>query len=766
MKEIKTMLFLAAIILVSFCRVTAQEKFTLSGTVTDEESGETLIGANIYVTNLDKGTTSNTYGFYSVTLPKTDSLGIVISYIGYTPQIKKIYFDKNIELDIKLIPSVFSLEEVVISATKNDENVSRPTMGVVNVPIEKIRELPVILGETDVLKIVQLLPGVQSGNEGTTGFFVRGGNADQNLVQLDEATVYNPNHLFGLFSTFNSRALNNVTLVKGGFPAYYGGRLSSILDITMKEGNNQKFRGEGGIGLITTQLTLEGPIKKNEASFIISGRRTYIDLLIKPFLEAGKSSDYYFYDLNAKVNWKLSSKDRLYLSFFKGKDDALYKEAQGINYTIKFGNSTVTLRWNHLFGQKLFLNSSLIYNEYEQDISTIQDNFFSQVFTGINDINGKMEFQYFPSLNHSIHFGAHYTDHSFLSSGKSEAQTANNQGIDVSKIPKKHFNEFAFYGNDEIIISDKFSANLGIRVSGFTAGSVNYFKVEPRATLKVNISPTSSIKTSYTVMNQFLHLIPSSTASVPTDIWVPSTKRTKPQRSEQVALGYFRNFNDNQFETSVELYYKTMENQVLYQEGNRLVENLDVDTSLVYGKGWSYGAEVFIKKNTGRLTGWISYTLSKTDQKFPDLNLNRKFPFQYDRRHVLSIVGVYELNRRWTISAIFEYSTGKVETLPVGRFSAFQAGTLFEGNYFVYESRNNARLGSYHRLDISATYKKPRKIFGKNYNSEWVFGVYNVYSRQNPYFVYFLVDPITDRPKAKQVSLLPIIPSVTYNFKF
>ena len=743
----------------------SQEKFTLSGIITDEETGEALIGANIYVTTLEKGTSTNTYGFYSLTLPRTDSLGIIFSYIGYIPQIKKIYADKNLELDIEMKPSTSTLEEVTIQG-QQDANVARPQMSMVNVPLEKIKELPVILGEIDVLKVIQLLPGVQSGNEGTTGIFVRGGNADQNLVLLDEATVYNPSHLFGLFSTFNSRALNNVTLIKGGFPAQYGGRLSSILDISMKEGNNRKFQGEGGIGLVTSQLTLEGPIKKEKASFIVSGRRTYIDLILTPFLEVGNSSDYHFYDINGKVNWKISSKDRLFFSFFTGKDDALYNETKGISYNIKFGNSAATLRWNHLFGQKLFLNTSLIYNTYEQDIATIQDNFFSQVVSGINDVNGKMEFQYFPSLNHEIRFGAHYTNHRFLSGGKSEAQTSGNQTINVSNLPSKYFSEYAFYVNDEFNIYRGFSANLGFRFPGFSDSDVNYFEWEPRATLKLQLGPTSSVKAAYTVMHQFLHLVPSSTASVPTDIWLPSSKRTKPQLSEQFAIGYFRNFNQNQFETSAELYYKTMDNQVLFREGNQLIESLEVDTGLVYGKGESYGLEFFLRKNTGPLTGWLSYTLSKTDQKFDSLNFGRTFPFQYDRRHAVSLAIAYKINPRWTVSAVFEYATGKVKTLPVGRINSYYGGSLYEGTFYVYEERNNARLKDYHRLDISAIYKRNRKIFRKEYVAELVFGVYNIYSRQNPYFVYFLVDPVTDQPKAKQVSLLPILPSLSYNFKF
>lgn len=746
------------------------QNHTISGYLTDKESGEMLIGATIFAPAQDQGATSNSYGFYSITLPNMDSIILIYSYLGYTPKIKKIYLQQNLRLDVRLGRSTLALGEVVVVANEklSHRNVSRPQMGIVDIPIEKIKDLPVILGEPDILKVIQFLPGVQSGNEGTTGFHVRGGNTDQNLVQLDEAVVYNPNHLFGLFSTFNSRALNNATLIKGGFPAQYGGRLSSILDIKMKEGNNQKFSAEGGIGLISSQLTLQGPLKKEKASFILSGRRTYLDLLARPFLPKGNNSDYHFYDVNAKLNWRLSIKDRLFLSAFQGKDKAVYKERQGINYTILFGNSTATLRWNHLFSPKIFANTSLIVNNYDQDISTNQDNSFSRVFSGIRDISAKMEFQYFPNTNHSIRFGGHYINHKFRSSGKSGARssTGQEQPIDVNAIPPKYVNEWAVYFNDEWILSDKVSANLGLRVPGFFSNDATYTAIEPRASLKYALNDSASVKVAFAEMNQYLHLIPSSTASVPSDIWIPSTDKTKPQISRQISLGYFRNFRQNQFEGSVELYYKTMDNQVLFREGNQLVETLDVDSFLAYGKGWSYGAEFFLRKTSGSLTGWISYTLSKTDQEFPELNFGEKFPFRYDRRHDLSVVASYQLSKRWTVSAAFVYSTGTAFTLPVGRINVFHKGTLFEGNYFVYEGRNNTRLNAYHRLDLSARYKKSVRWFKQSGESELLIGLYNVYSRLNPYFVYFFVDPAVNQPKAKQVSLLPIIPSINYNFKF
>lgn len=743
------------------------QNYTISGTLTDATTGEVLIGANVYVTSLQKGTTTNNYGFYSLTLPRMDSLGIAFSYVGYAPQFKKAYLNDNIELDVELMPGVGLLDEVVVSGTRRDENVARPQMGVVDIPTEKIKELPAILGEVDVLKVVQLLPGVQSGNEGTTGFFVRGGNADQNLVQLDEAIVYNPNHLFGLFSTFNTRAINNVTLIKGGFPAQYGGRLSSILDISMKEGNNKRFGAEGGIGLVTSQLTLEGPLKKEKASFILSGRRTYFDWMIKPFLSSRIRTSYSFYDLNAKLNWQPGPKDRLFLSGFKGKDDATYIE-DGIEYNVLFGNSTATLRWNHIFGQKLFLNTSFIVNEYDQNIAALQDNAFSEVVSGIKDVNGKLEFQYFPNPDHVILFGAHYLNHTFRSSGRTEAQSGSDPspGIDKDAIPVKYFDEFAIYINDEIRLNERFSANLGLRAPGFFSGEASYYRLEPRASVKAALNPTSSVKAAYTVMNQFLHLVPSSTASVPTEIWIPSTELTKPQLSTQYSVGYFRNFLNNELEFSLEAYYKDMKNQVLFEEGNQLIESLDVDSLLTYGKGWSYGAELFLRKNRGRFTGWLSYTISWTNQKFEELNFGKSFPFRYDRRHNLAVVGTYQLSKKWSVSGTFVFSSGNVYTVPVGRIGVFHGGSLFEGNYFVYEERNNVRMNPYHRLDLSASHKREWSLFGKPLVSEWVFSLYNTYSRLNPYFVFFEVEPRTGEPRARQVSLLPVIPSVTYNFKF
>ena len=538
-----------------FCLISQMifsQKLTISGNIQDASNGEDLIGANIFIANLNVGTSTNEYGFYSLTIPATDSASLIISYLGYEPQVKKLFLGKNIQLNIELFPQREQLQEVIVNAQKqNDDNVNRTQMGVIDVPVTLVRQIPAILGEVDVLKVIQLLPGVQSGQEGTTGFYVRGGNADQNLVQLDEATVYNPNHLFGLVSTFNSRALNNVKLTKGGFPANYGGRLSSVLEISMKEGNNQRTEVQGGLGLISSNLTIEAPIVKGKSSFIISGRRSYLDLLMKAFAPKGAERNYFLYDVNAKINFKLSEKDHVYVSYFTGRDKARYI-ANSLNYGIRFGNGTTTLRWNHIFGQKLFLNTSLIHNNYLLSLWSSQGSYYEQYYSGIEDTGGKMEFQYYPNPKHLISFGGNYTYHTFSSDGKE-----NNIPKDVpiavrnsNNIPTRRNNEVAFYINDEYHLTPKLAFNVGIRIPLYFASDATYQRIEPRLSAKFNPTETSSLKASYTIMNQFIHLVPSSTASLPTDTWTPSSKITKPQFSEQWAFGYFQNFNENQFETS------------------------------------------------------------------------------------------------------------------------------------------------------------------------------------------------------------------------
>lgn len=742
------------------------QKTTISGYVKDASSKEVLISASVRIPKLKIGTTTNQYGYFTITIPHADTSLLVFSYNGYLPVAKKIIGGKNTQLTILMKAEANSLNEVVVQANRNEDNVKKAQMGVIDVPIKSIKELPVLLGEHDILKTIQLLPGVQSGQEGTSGFYVRGGNLDQNLIQMDEATVYNPSHLFGLFSTFNVNAINSVKLIKGGFPSEYGGRLSAILDIKMKEGNKDHFQAEGGLGLISGNLTLQGPIQKNKSSYIISARRSYIDLFLKL---TSKSTSYRFYDLNAKVNYELGIKDHLFLSLFKGNDNAAYIAANSLNYGTNFGNSTATLRWNHLYGNKIFSNTSLIYNDYHLQLGTSQNSYYQVLYTGIKDINAKTDFTATPSTKHTIKFGASYTYHTLFPGAISAKIPKKNNRIAINpdSLTKKYSSEAAFYVNDDYQLSDKFAINYGIRIPYFSGSSGTYTFIEPRVTTRFSLNSTTSIKASYTQMNQFVHLVPSSTASLPADIWLTSSNKIKPQESNQVALGLFKNFKDNEIETSIEVYYKTMKNQVLFKEGTQILLNTNLDNVITFGKGKSYGIEFFAKKNFGRLTGWVSYTLSKSTQQFPDINFGQSFPASFDHTHNLSLAASYDLNKTWTLSADFVYSTGKPYTLPAGKVIVYGDGSLYDNYYYDYTNRNNSRLGAYNRLDISASNKKQSKLFKKfPYEREWVFGFYNVYSRANPYFVYLETDPATKMPLAKQVSLLPIIPSVSFNFKF
>lgn len=755
----------------AFGQAWSQTQTTLSGYVRDAANGEALIGASVAAPDFKTGTATNAYGYFSLSLPAAagDSATLVFTYLGFQPLAVRFRSGaKSEKQQINLVAEGRELSEVVIKAKSDDDNVQRTQMSVINLPISQIKAIPVIAGERDVLKAVQFLPGVSAGSEGTTGFFVRGGNIDQNLILLDEAVVYNPNHLFGLVSTFNVNALNSVNLIKGGFPAQYGGRLSSVLDVTMREGNKKKFSGEGGIGLISSNLTLEGPIQKGKSSFIVSGRRSYLDLFLIPLNKGGNKTDYKLYDLNIKVNYELGKNDHLFASIFKGADRAQYTGANALNYGIGFGNSTATLRWNHLFGDKVFVNTSLIANKYHLGLNTTQGKYYALLYSEIRDYGAKTQVEWYPNARHSVKMGAQVTCHAFAPASVSASipKKGNRLTIVPDSIPRTYGTAAAFFFNDEIHLGSRFGASVGLRVPVFSAKGKTYTALEPRFSLKYSVDKSTSVKAAYTEMNQFLHLVPSSTASLPTDIWIPSSPNVKPQTSRQVALGLFKNFSDNRFEASVEGYFKTMQNQVLFKEGTQITLTSDLEKQLTFGKGDSYGVEFFLRKNTGKLTGWVAYTLSKTTQTFAALNFGKPFPFTYDRRHNLSVVGIYELNKKWSFSADFVFNTGSAYTLATGRVPVFGDGTLYDGIYYDFTSRNNYRLGNYHRLDFSASRHKTKTWFHKKVETEWVFGAYNLYSRRNPYFVYLTTDAATRAPVAKQVSLLPIIPSVSWNFKF
>ena len=767
----------------------AQNKFTISGYIKDSLNGETLIGATIAVQGQTKGISSNLYGFYSITLDEGKYI-LICTFIGYRIKAVSIDLRADTKINFDVLPRSYLAEEVVVSAKKRDANVKNAQMGKFTLPMEQIKSIPAFLGEVDLLKTIQFLPGVRNAGEGSAGIYVRGGGPDQNLILLDDAPVYNTGHLFGFFSIFNADAIKNVTLIKGGMPAQYGGRLSSVLDVSMKEGNNQKFQVDAGIGIIASRLSIQGPLKKNKSSFIISGRRTYIDAIAKPFMKSGsqfKGSGYYFYDLNAKVNYIFSDKDRLYLSGYFGRDVFDYVNGkQSLKFNIPWGNSTGTLRWNHVFNNKLFGNTTVVYNDYNFSFNAAQNDFELKLASGIRDLSLKQDFDLYPYTGHKLKFGGIYTYHKFtpsVISGKQDSTVFKPNNAQI-----KYAHEAALYLQDDWEINEKIKVHAGLRYSFFqqtgpykiyqtddngnrTDSTVfgrgravkNYGGLEPRFTIRYALDDETSIKASVTRNLQYIHLVSNAGTTLPTDIWVPSTYKVKPQISWLYAAGLFKNFKDNMYETSVELYYKQMDNQIEYKEGYVPSSLDDTENSFAFGKGWSYGAEFFINKIKGRLTGWIGYTLSWTWRKFAALNFGEKYPAKYDRRNDMSVVGIYELNKKWKLSASFVFGTGNSATLPQ-RFYIV-GGILTQ----EYSRINEYRLPSYHRFDFSAI-MTPKKNIKRKWKSEWVFSVYNAYNRKNPYFIYF---DQTGSPfngtlviQAKQVSLFPVIPAITWNVKF
>ncbi|MFM2359492.1 MAG: hypothetical protein RLY16_1485, partial [Bacteroidota bacterium] len=771
--------------LVFTLNLTAQEKFTISGYVRDQQNGETMIGASITVKDKNKGITSNSYGFFSITLTK-GKYTLIGSYIGYQPKVLEIDLTTDTTYNFDLLPRG-AMQEVVVNARKQDGNVKNAQMGRLVLPIEQIKAVPAFLGEVDLLKTIQLLPGVRNAGEGSAGIYVRGGGPDQNLIMLDDAVVYNTGHLFGFFSIFNADAIKNVSLIKGGMPAQYGGRLSSVLDISMKEGNDKKMQVDGGIGLIASRISIQGPIKENKSSFIVSARRTYIDAMTKPFVSktsAFKGSGYYFYDLNAKFNYRFSEKDRLYISGYFGRDVFDFVNGQrSLDVNIPWGNATGTVRWNHVFNKRLFGNTTAVFNNYNFSFSAAQNNFNVKLASGIRDFSIKQDFDLYPFTGHKVKFGGAYTFHRFTPS----VVSGNQDSITFKPLnaQTKYAHEAAVYFQDDWEVSDKLKLSGGLRYSWFqqigpykiyetdqngnrTDSTVfgsgkpikTYGGLEPRLTIRYGINETSSFKASVTRNLQYIHLVSNAGTTLPTDIWVPSTYRVKPQISWLYAAGYFRNFKNNMFETSVEVYYKTMDNQIEYEDGYTPNTLEDTENSFVFGKGWSYGAEFFVNKTKGKFTGWIGYTLSYTWRKFAELNFGEKYPAKFDRRHDMSIVALYELNKRWKFSATFVYGSGNAATLPQ-RFYIVN-GILTQ----EYSKINAYRLPAYHRLDVAAVHSPKANEHRTKFKTEWVFSIYNAYSRMNPYFIYFdqtgsaLQGDL--QVQAKQVSLFPIIPAVTF----
>lgn len=776
---VTTLLFL------SFTITAIAQRVSLSGYMRDAATGESLIAGTVYIKEADQGATTNNYGFYSISVPAGKKYTVIYSYVGYTPLALEMDLSSNLSYNAELKNGT-TMKEVKITSGRKDENVKSADMGTVSLSIGRIKTLPVLFGEVDILKTLQLLPGVQSAGEGNSGFYVRGGGPDQNLVLLDDAVVYNTGHLFGFFSVFNGDAIKDVTLIKGGAPANYGGRLSSVVDVSMKEGNMKEYHAEGGIGLIASRLTLEGPIKKEKGSFMISGRRTYIDVLARPFSKNLQNTGYYFYDANVKANYRIGEKDRIYLSGYTGVDKFKFSNSRGsFSADIPWGNNTATLRWNHQFSDKLFANTTAVYNDYDFASSFNQASFAVKLSSGIRDYNIKTDFDYYTPGNHHIKTGGIYTYHTFIPNQVSGQ-------LDTIKLePNNAFTKYAheagIYVLDDFEPTDWLKINAGLRYSlfaqtgpytgyqfdaaGNATDSVKYNKGEiaktyggwePRLNLRFALNNGSSFKTSVSQTYQYIHLVSNNGSTLPTDIWAPSTYLIRPQKAVQYSAGYFRNFLDDKLETSVEVYYKDMQNQLQYREGYTPNTLRDPELEYVRGRGYAYGAEFFVNKTKGNFTGWVGYTLAWTNQVFGQLNGGQPFPLKYDRRHNVSAVATYNFNKKWTVSSVFVFGSGNAITLPTAYY--FIDGELVQ----LYSKINAYRVPAYHRLDLSATYTpQPKKKH--RWEGSWAFSVYNAYNRKNPYFLYVDNSGNVSQGidvKIFQVYILPIVPSITYNFKF
>jgi len=755
----------------------AQSKTTFFGTITDGETGETLIGAKVEIIDANKATVTNEYGFYSITIPATDTIILSASYIGMETFYQRLPGMNDTKWNIELMPGTTTLDEVIIVADQLRDKMSSTQMSMEQISAKTSKVLPALFGEVDIIKTLQLKAGVSSGSEGSTGLYVRGGAGDQNLIMLDEATVYNANHLFGFFSTFNSDAIKDVRLFKGGFPAQYGGRLSSVIDVRMKDGNNKKLSGSGGIGLITSRLTLEGPIGEN-TSFVVSGRRTYVDLITNAINKSqedkpdfNKIPGYNFYDLNAKINTKLGEKDRIYLSGYFGKDQFALKDST-LDLGFSWGNATLTARWNHIFNNKLFANTSFIFSDYNYDISNEISGFSFSLGSKIRKYAGKMDFSYNPNSKHSIKMGISTTYYDFtvgrLKAGSDDGSISFSSGIDRTGM------EYGLYVSDEFEIIKNLKANAGLRLSGWTSN--NYFDggIEPRLALLYEVNPRWSIKGGYARMKQYVHLISNSGISLPTDVWYPSTDAVHPQRSDQVSAGFSYLIAKGLLLTN-EYYYKWLKNQVDFRDGANLFLNEEIEREFEFGKGYAYGTEVSLEKDFGKLSGWIAYTLAFVKRGgFPGIMDGRYFSPRYDRRNDIKVVATYKFNRRWTASATWVYGSGDLAWLPGGRalFQDIKGGSI-DPVTPIYGDRNTFRLPAYHRGDISVIYY----MFPKWGESNLSLSIYNVYDRRNPYFLTLETEfktvkqgevevKIPEKINARQVSLFPILPSITWNFNF
>lgn len=773
--------------------VFSQDKVTLSGVVSDAESNETLIGVNILFPELQTGATTNEYGFYSITIPK-GTYQLVISYLGYSDISETIFLEENLNKNFSLSEAIESLNEVVIKENVEKLNIRKPQMSINSLTSNTIKQIPVVFGEADVIKAITLLPGVTNAGEGSSGFNVRGGAADQNLILLDEATIYNSSHLFGFFSVFNPDAIKDLKLYKGGIPARYGGRVSSVLDIYQKEGNSNKFHVNGGIGLISSRLLAEGPLNKGKGSFLLGGRATYAHLFLPLFDIENKA---YFYDLNTKISYRLNQNNNVYLSGYFGRD--VFSITDSFKNT--YGNSILNFRWNHLFSDKLFSNLSLIYSDYYYglDLGFIEFNWNS----GIRNFNLKYDLKHYISNNIKLQYGLNSIYHKF-NPGEIEPSTPDS-GINAEKLIDKYALENALYIDVEQQISNRFMVSYGLRYSSFLrlgqdelntyandqavifnedlqiyekadpTGTEKFKRsdviesfgnFEPRLALAYELNGSSSIKASYNRMSQYLHLLSNTSSPTPLDIWTPSGKYVKPQILDQVALGYFKNFKDNTYSLEIETFYKKVKNRIDYIDGADLIANNAIEQIILNGEAKAYGLEVLFRKNLGRFKGWFAYTLANSEQRTPGrtsnepgINNGEWYKTPYDKTHDISITASYNLTEKWSFNANFLFQTGQPVTYPNAQYE-------YNGlNIPNYGLRNEYRLPNYNRLDISATYvPKPEKI--KGWQSEWVFGIYNVYNRRNAASISFQQNSETGVNEAVRLAIFGIVPSISYNFKF
>lgn len=768
---------------ISICQDT--NKYTLSGQISDGRSGEDLIAATVFVPELSLGATSNFYGFYSLTIP-SGTYDVVYSYVGYEDQVVRIELSNDIAKNVELAEGESMMGEVIISAEKEkiDQNVTSTEMSVQEVNIETVKKLPALFGEVDIIKVIQLLPGVKSIGEGSSGFYVRGGNADQNLVLLDEAPIYNASHVLGFFSSFNPDAIKDMKLYKGAIPAHFGGRLSSVLDIRMKEGNSKRFAGSGGIGTLMSRLAIEAPIG-DSGSFMLAGRRSYIDVVSKAVQKVrGKETNgddtFYFYDLNAKANYRLNENNRIFASGYFGRDVLGFDDGD-LGFRVEWGNSTSTLRWNHIFSPKLFSNLTYYYSNYDYFLDFTADITRFKWKSRLQEHSVKFDLGAYLNPNNTLRFGLHTIQHN-ISPGNIESIE-----LDVIQqtfeIQKNKSIESAAYVNNEQKITDKLKVDYGVRLSmlnnvgpqevynlnddyevvdtvNYTGAYNTYWNLEPRLSLRYQLNKSSSIKASYNRTTQYVQLASNGNSATPFDVWFSSTKQVKPQLADQIALGYFKNIRENTIELSAEVYYKDFKNSIDFKDHAELLFNENLEAELRIGTSRAYGLELMARKNKGKLTGWISYTLSKVQKKIPTINKGDWYNAKYDKPHDLSVVAAYELNKLFSLGSSFVYSTGNAVTFPTGKYE-FLGVTVP-----VYADRNSSRLPNYHRLDFSVTYRR-KKNETRRFKSEWVLSVYNVYNRKNAFSIDFKQEEANPNiTYAEKTSIFSIVPSLTYNLKF